>query len=267
MRRLGVFLCLMALCIGYSAQAKLQEVIVYGDANYPPYSYLEKNEAKGIYTKLLRKIFSQMKGYRVEIKLVHWRQGLELLRQGTGFALYPPYLRVKDRPYIWPYSLPLLQETVVTYCREKVLESSLRPRWPKDYYGLVIGNNSGFLVGGPEFFEAERQGKLKITEARSARENLLLLGMRKTDCYINDRHSILWELKKLKSSGEYLPGEKGVQIFEGATISTEQAFVGFTNRDNGKFSFKQDFLRQFNSILYEMQRRGELQQLREEFVR
>ena len=33
-----------------------------------------------------------------------------LLKIGKGFALYPPYLHLQKRPYIRPYSLPILQE-------------------------------------------------------------------------------------------------------------------------------------------------------------
>ncbi|UUZ53760.1 hypothetical protein LP419_34955 [Massilia sp. H-1] len=61
-----------------------------------------------------------MKGYRITIKPVPWKRGMSMLKAGTAFALYPPYMNLKEEPFTWPYSLPLFEEIVVAVCTREV---------------------------------------------------------------------------------------------------------------------------------------------------
>jgi len=243
------------------------KVTVYADDNYPPYSYQERGEIKGIYTEIIKAAFLKMKGYQIEIKALPWKRGLKMLEDGKGFAIYPPYYRPKERPYIWPYSIPILDERVVVFCRAEILENSLRPHWPEDYYGLRIGINAGFDLGGNKFWNAVKEGKIKVEEAMGNRENLLKLGLKRTDCYMNGRLSILWELKQLKRAGKYEEGSNHAKLVEGATVSIEQGFLGFTNKDKGKFDYKDDFVKKFDAVIYEMRKSGKLQKMIDHFVK
>ncbi len=239
------------------------DVIVYADNNFPPYSYEEGGAVKGIYSEILKTAFSRMDGYKVNIKAVPWKRGLNYLERGEGFALYPPYHHTKERPYMWPYSLPILDEKVVVFCTKEILENP-RPRWPEDYYGLTIGNNSGFEIGGDKFWRAVREGKIKVREARGNVENLRNLFRKRIDCHMNDRLSILWELKRLKESGKFHGAPK---LIEGATISIEQGFLGYTDRDNHKFLYKADFVKKLDAVIYEMRRSGELKRIIDEYLK
>jgi polar amino acid transport system substrate-binding protein len=255
--------CFNLSAIVFAADIKVE---VYADEGYPPYSYKESGEEKGIYTEILKKAFPRMKGYKVKISPFPWKRGLSYLKYGKGFALYPPYHRTEDRPYIWPYSIPILDEKVVVFCREEILVQP-RLKWPEDYYGLKIGNNSGFELGGKKFWKAVKEGKIKVQEVKTNAQNIILLGKKRTDCYMNDRLSILWELKRLKAEGKYDEGGKHAKLLEGAPITIEQGFLGFTDRDDGKFPFKDDFVRKFDTVIYEMRKSGELQEIVDDFVR
>jgi len=206
------------------------DVLVYCDDNYPPYSYQEGIEVKGIYTEILRTAFSRMEGFNIQIKSVPWKRGLEYLKNGTGFALYPPYLRIKERPYIWPYSIPILDEKVVVFCRDDLFGKAPMLNWPEDYYGLTIGKNAGFELGGDKFLKAVKEGRIKVEESRGNRENLLKLGFGRTDCYINDQLSILWELKKLKEAGEYNEAGKQKSITHAVIFFMASALINADNR-------------------------------------
>jgi|GEM_PF-4324324 polar amino acid transport system substrate-binding protein len=51
----------LLLTIATRAQAAQPiDVVVYADEAYPPYSYAEKGEARGIYAEIFRKAFAQM---------------------------------------------------------------------------------------------------------------------------------------------------------------------------------------------------------------
>ena len=47
-------LALLLLCCINGAAAAQQQVVLYGDDDYPPYSYVERGEFKGIYVDLLK---------------------------------------------------------------------------------------------------------------------------------------------------------------------------------------------------------------------
>jgi polar amino acid transport system substrate-binding protein len=256
--------CLLAGACLRAAAADIP-VTIYADAGYQPYSYADKNgEAAGLYAEIVKTAFSRMKGYRIEIRPVPWKRGMAMLKSGTAFALYPPYMNLKDEPYTWPYSLPLLDEIVVAVCTREVASAKRRTRWPDDFHGLRIGNNSGFLVGGDKFNRAVADGKIRLEEAIDTRANILKLGLKRIDCYINDRMSIRWTQMQLANEGRLAPAQMGV---EAAVIATEQGFLGFTDRDDGKFAHKTDFLKQFNAIVYDMKRRGEIDRIARDFFR
>jgi polar amino acid transport system substrate-binding protein len=239
-------------------------VTVYADAGYQPYSYADRDgNAAGLYYEIVKVAFGRMKGYQVAIKPVPWKRGMAMLKNGTAFALFPPYMNLKDEPFTWPYSLPLFEEIVVAVCTKEVAAQHRR-RWPDDFYGLTIGNNAGFLVGGDEFNAAVKAGKIKIEEAVDTRTNILKLGMRRIDCYINDRVSIRLTEDQLVREGKLPPTRASVEL---AVIATEQGFLGFSDRDQGKFPYKTDFLKQFNAIVYDMKRNGEIDTIARTFFK
>jgi polar amino acid transport system substrate-binding protein len=254
LKRLLLCLCMLGINSAYASEAV--EVVIFADEAYPPYSYMENGELRGIYPALFVKFFEQMPGYKVQIKPVPWKRGLMMIETGQGFALIPPYYRPKERPWMH-YSEPILEEQVTLFCNEPVLKGIRRTVWPDDFYGLRVGINAGFVLGGERFMQASKEGKLSIDLAPSNRSNLLKLLMGRIDCYLNDRLSILWELERIKSEGLY----NNQKILEALTISQETAYLGVTERDNGHFAFKSDFIKQLNAQILQMKKKGEIQRL------
>jgi len=238
-----------------SAQTK---VIIYGDDSYPPYSFLDSDRLTGIYTIILERVFDQMPDYEVELRGDDWKRSLAQIQRGFIFALYPPYKRA-NRPYM-EFEVPILDEELVVYCRKEVLESA-RPNWPEDYYGLTIGNNTGFSVGGPQFWTAVKNGKIKVEETKGTPRSLLRLINGQVDCYMNDKISIQWELKKLIKEGRY----DDDSLKQSAIISQEQGFLGFSTR-GARYPFKNDFKKQYSNILEKMKKSGEIDAIVERFL-
>lgn len=259
------FLTLLLLCGAcFAARAADTAVTIYADAGYQPYSYAGRDgQPAGLYFEIVKVAFARMKGYRIAIKPVPWRRGMAMLKDGSAFALYPPYMNLKDEPHTWPYSLPLFEEIVVAVCAKDVAAKP-RPRWPEDFHGLTIGNNAGFRVGGDKFNRAVAEGHIKLEESSDTRTNILKLGLKRIDCYINDRISIRWTQNQLVREGKLAAMPVGVEM---AVIATEQGFLGFTDRDHGKFAYKTDFLKQFNAIVYDMKRSGEIERIAREFFK
>ena len=262
----GTMVIFLGMALWCEAWAEPIAVQIFSDAAYPPYSYEEKETVQGIYPEVLKVIFSRIEEYRVTIIPVPWKRGLKAIEDGEVLALFPPYHNVDKRPWMWPYSLPILEERTVVFCHSGIFAKGARPHWPEDYYGLTIGNNAGFAFGGDKFWQAVKAEKLRVEEGRGNAQNLLKLAIKRIDCYMNDRLSILWELNRLKATGEYNEA-KQEKLVEGATISVEYGFLGFTDRDNSKFPYKKEFLMKFDSVLYQMKKSGEVQQIVEQYLK
>ena len=262
MHRIGIFargivLTMLLSAATASHAAQPIEVTVYSDDSYPPYSYAEKGEAKGIYPEIFRKAFAQMPQYHVDIKPVPWKRGLRMLETGEGFALFPPYFRPKERPFM-KYSAPVLSESVAVFCSSAIADRVSRTRWPDDYYGLRFGINAGFSLGGESFDQAVKNGQIILDQASGNHVNLEKLILQRIDCYINDRYSILWEWRHINEEGL---NRDGAKIVETATVAAEQGYLGYTDRDNGRFPFKNDFVTDLNKIIENMRRTGEIQRI------
>jgi polar amino acid transport system substrate-binding protein len=239
------------------------DVVIYGDCSYTPYSYLNnRGEPSGVYVDILKSIFSEMTDYNVLIELVPWNRGMDMIRKGIGFALFPPYYR-PERSYL-VHSVPILDEIVVAFCREDTLKKP-RSKWPQDYFGLKVGKNSGFDIGGEEFKQAVIDGKIILEEAMTNRSNILKLIVGRIDVYINDRLSILWSIKELKKQGKY---EEVTQqkLTEGTIISVERGYLVFTLMDDNLFDFRDDFIKKFNTILVRMKTDGTIQKIVNNYI-
>lgn len=256
----AVTLCAAILFAPGAARAADIPVTIYADAGYPPYSYEKDGKAAGLYHEIVQAAFARMRGYRITVQPVPWKRGMALLQSGAGFALYPPYMNTKDEPWTWPYSRPLYEEHVVAVCRKDVMTAG-RTRWPEDFYGLTIGNNSGFIVGGQAFDQAVREGHIRMAEARDSATNILKLKLRRIDCYINDRYSIEWTTRQLIADGRLPAGAGQAEVVEAAVIAIKSGYLGYTNRDQGRFAYKADFVRQFDAAIDDLKRTGDIDRI------
>lgn len=118
-----------------------QAVTVVGDASYPPYSYVEDGQPKGIYVDILKKAFSKMTGYDVAIKMLPWKSGINKIKTGTQAAIFPPYYSEKRVPWM-SLSEPILKEEIVVFGTAEKLKG--KTVWPDDFYGSKIGLNFGY---------------------------------------------------------------------------------------------------------------------------
>lgn len=248
MKKLVYLSFIFAFLILFSATASAaQKVTVYGDDAYAPYSFLNGSTPDGIYVKILQAAFAKMGDYDVTIELVPWKRAMKLVERGTAFAAFPPYYRPEQRPWIDPYSEPIIQEGLAAYCRKEVM-SSPRGNWPDDYKDLEIGVNAGFSVPNAEV--------LKIQESANNEANIKKLQAGRIDCYVNDDASIKYSMKQMN-----IPAGA---IVKGTQISLENGYLGFSKNNNA--GYKADFLQKFNAVIKEMKSSGEIDKIMSSFL-
>ncbi|WP_259780843.1 substrate-binding periplasmic protein [Aestuariispira ectoiniformans] len=244
------------------ARAELISVEIIGDNDYIPYSYEDDGQAQGIYVNILREAFKRVRGFDVKIRMLPWKRGLALVARGDGFAIFPPYYFPEQRPYMQPYSQPMLLEQVSIFCRDSVMGRP-RSKWPDDFYNLRIGNNQGFLTPGPAFFGAVNAGLIQLNEVTDTNTGLRMLVHGRIDCFVNDRRAIQWELQALQRSGRYDPDKHHIQ--EATTGAGHWAYIGYTNKQPERYPFKEDFVRQMDEILKDMHSTGEIDRIADQF--
>ena len=246
--------------IAVPAQTVMVEML--GDDNYPPYSYIENDQPKGIYVDILKAAFERLPDFEISFKMLPWKRGLALIEAGEAVAIFPPYHRLAERPFMQPYSEPILLEQVAVFCDASVFGVE-RPVWPDDYYGLRIANNRGFLTPGAAFFDAVKDGIIELNEVASARHGLRMLIQRRVDCYINDAQAIRWELNRLAEAGEFDPAAS--TIVRGAAAAAEWGYVGYTRRGGGNFPFKETLILRLDRELLAMKQAGEIDRIVDRF--
>ncbi|MGY3915564.1 transporter substrate-binding domain-containing protein [Aeromonas australiensis] len=255
---------LCGLLLGFTLMADAKtRVEILADASYPPYSWQEGDEVKGIYADIVRAVVAGMEEYEVVIKALPWRRGLSMIEKGHGFAIFPPYYNPDSRPWMWPYSQPMLEEAVVVMCGSKLESNHPDASFPEDYYGLRFGINAGFAVGGEKFWQSVKDKKIDVEEVKSNRENLLKILRGRVDCTINDRLSLFYEQLNMMKSNELALMDMSL-LKQGPVLGREQGFLGYSR--DGKFPFKEDFIMKFDKGLYQLKKQDGVTQIVENYL-
>ncbi len=236
---------IILMAFTYSSSA----ITIVGDDAYPPYSFKEKGKVTGIYTDIIQHALLSMKDSS-SITVMPWKRGLSGLETQGIDALFPPYLRPKQRPYM-SYSTDILNETLVIVCNAKVSERL--KSFPEDYTGIRLGKNAGFALGST-VDEAVENKVIKLYEAKGMTANLKKLINNRINCYANDRLSILYELKKMAGRGEY----DGSSVVETHVLGIEKGYLAI---HKGAGAGTKEFIDKFNSEIESMKLSGKIDEI------
>jgi polar amino acid transport system substrate-binding protein len=251
-------LCMAGVCFASVASAG-EKVVLYGDENYAPYSYVENGQLKGMYVDILEKAAEKLKPtYDVSLQPVPWKRGLADLEFGSAFALFPPGLK-RERTYIDRYSTPIYRETVVVFCNDTVMAKP-RARFPEDFSGLTVGVNLGFLLSD-RLMQAAKVGTVKTESAKNNDANLKKLASYRIDCFASDRAAALHATRQLES---YFVGS-GFKLLEAVELSGEDTFIGYSGKNNP--AYKADFITKMDAALEAMKRNGQLSKIVADYLR
>jgi polar amino acid transport system substrate-binding protein len=242
-------LALLAGGIASTAQAA-QPVTLYGDESYPPYSFVEDGQFKGMYVDILTRAAQRLKpAYTITLQPRPWKRGLADLEFGSAFALFPPGLK-RERSYIDRYSVPIYRETVVVFCNQAVMATP-RKRFPEDFAGLTIGVNLGFLLSD-RLMQAAKAGTVTLEAAKTNEANLKKLAGHRIDCYASDRAAARYSAQQLKPYFE----ANAFHLTEAVELSGEDTFIGYSGKNNPPY--KADFIARMDAALEAMKKSGEM---------
>lgn len=244
------------LLAGYT-RADAQSIVLLMDESYPPYSYVENNEAKGIYVDFIKEAMQSIPDYKVKFKPLPWKRALNLVETGRAFAVFPPYYRPVSRSWM-DYSVPLFKETVVLFTPPELLERLKPTRWPEDYKGLRIGLQLGFATLSPQQKEL-----FVISESPNILTNLKQIALNRIDGHPNDYLSVVWTLEHNRQD----PALATLEITPAAIINEEVAYLAFSNIQPEQWPYRADFIAKMNQSLARMRDKNRLQQIVNKWTR
>ena len=243
----------LLLTSAVSSSAFAEKVVLIGDDDYAPYSYIEGGQFKGIYVDLLKQAAAKLApAYQVELQPRPWKRGLVELETGAAVGLFPPYLK-KERAYVQPYSVAMFRETVVLFCNDDVMKTS-RKKFPEDFKGLTIGLNTGFSLS-ESLKDAAKAGTVTLSETKGNDANLRKLATKRVGCYAQDRGATAYSLKALKNDPDFA----GFKLQEAVELSGEDAFIGYSAAN--KAAYKADFIAKMDAALKEVLAAGAINKI------
>lgn len=248
-------LLLTTACLATTAAAS-ETVIIEGDDAYPPYSYVEDGQFKGIYVELIKIAAKQLAPqYTVVLEPTPWKRGLKNLEEGKSLALFAPIYN-KERSYISAYSTPLYRETVVLFCTDAVMDKSPRT-FPEDFAGLTIGANLGFFLGE----QMASASKAKVVTLSESKDSLQKLQSGEIDCYANDRLATYNSFNTLrdKQRRSNLTRFSDFRLNPAQELTSAETYIAYGAASQA--SYKDDFIQQMNSALEQVKKNGVINQL------
>lgn len=252
--------CVCVVAAGFASTVFAGEkVILYGDENYAPYSYVEDGRFKGMYVDILEKAAQRLKpDYDITLLPVPWKRGLADLEFGSAFALFPPGLK-RERSYIDHYSVAIYRETVVVFCNDAVMGVA-RKAFPDDFAGLTVGVNLGFLLSD-RLMQAAKLGTVKLESAKNNEANLKKLAGRRIDCFASDRAAARYAARLL----EPYFASSGFKLQEAVELSGEDTYIGYSVKNQP--AYRADFIAKMDTALEAMKRNGQLAKIVAEYLR
>ena len=272
-RALGVLVLLMAV---NKAAYAVQNVEIWTYDTLPPLAYTnEQGELTGVYVEIVKAAVSRMPDYTVSFRITPWARAKKAAEQGKAFAILPPYFHAHDwltesepqRPYLWPYSMPLFTQQDVLICDQKAVAAPLG-KFPEAYTGVRFVMWRGDGRAGPAFLDLVEKGRIHIDRVNEMKGIIPVLLLNRADCAVVSKIPFQWYVKQMQHTGEYQKyNKKGVVLKEVAVISENDGYLGYTDIDAEKnFPYKKDFSIKFDIEIYKMRKEGVIKAIVDSFI-
>ena len=211
MRRLSSLLLLSFLLAGRALGAPA----VLVTANYPPYSYDESGEVKGLGVELIREAFRRMH-HDLEIVVVPFPRALEMVKAGEADGIFPFAIR-EDRKALVEYS----SESLLADPAALVVRAGSTITFDGDLSklsGYTIGRQRGADYG-PAFQRAVAAYHLNVEDAIDQENNMRRLLAGRFDMIVGPHLVLLDVARRLHRSDDIRV------LYSG--LSVGDVYVGF----------------------------------------
>ena len=265
-RVLSIFLYSF-MCYSNVLMAKVIDVELLTEKSYMPYSYVEKGELKGIYVDLLNEAFALMPGYSLKLTPIDWSQAKKNIRDGKQLGLVGSYFHGHDLPYMYPYSIALGKETVVTVCHPSVFKST-NISWPEDYKGLLVGNVEGYDGWLNYRVRSEEATKnINFLEVPTSSIAFDMVKNARLDCILFDEAAYYFSTANLDTNALTSEGKQILPILS-SRLSVKLVHIAYSLqalKDN-TFPYALDFQHALDVAVFTLEESGKADEIRKKYT-
>ncbi len=244
------FLCLFPLkSFGYDPNTKLSIITHI----FPPFSYSENNEIKGMSTEILLEVLKEMKHKNYQIKVLPWKRALLTVWDSKNLLLYP-FARKPNREeyFIWVGKAgPRLIGLYKLKSRKGIVANDIDQA--KKY-------KVGSLRGTAYTKKLHENGFKIINEVTLPIQNIKMLYRKKIDLVLEDEavlfHSIKLHNKEVKDEKRLDESQIERTLFFSPT--TDRWF-GFGAKSD------QDLVNKFEDAYKTLEKRGVIKQINSKY--
>lgn len=235
---------LSSLFLWFTTGAMAKTVIpVLTDSSYPPYSYVEKGELKGIYIDIVKQLNATMKDFEIQLTGLGWRDAKSKVKDGEFPALLGAYYHGHDWEYLYPYSQPLLYENVVLAChKERVSEVGLL--WPEDFKDKLVSHISGYDGWLHDNVRDKKVTDLvNFIEVPDIDTGWRMVNKKIVDCTLFEKRALEALQKQLSD---------GCDIIDASQVTHESVHIGFSKHPQVKEQWPKikAFRKQLDNAIY-----------------
>lgn len=192
MKKMSASLFSAALFLITSYASAQQNLTFVTLDNFPPYTWRENGNAKGIDTDIVNELADRL-GLEIIIDFVPWKRVLAGTEKGAADGAFAAF-KTAEREVFAYYVEPPLHKSVYKVFVKKGKEFQFNDI--RDLYGKIIGKNSGFHISD-EFEQAGKDKKIFIDDyGITMEQNIKKLNAGRFDGVVGNVDEILYIIKK-----------------------------------------------------------------------
>ena len=228
---------------------KSNEIVKLATVDFPPYSFLEKDEIKGIEVEIIERIFEKL-GIKYTIELLPFARALKSVEDGDRDFIFNFY-KNPDRLKKFDYSDPILDNPLIIFTKKDrdIVFTGKIDELRKYNIGTMIG-----YTYSPEFDKARNEKLLKTEEVCGHEQNFKKLVSGRIDIYIVERSVGLYLTKKLGIQKQV----KHLNI----PLKKQNGYIGISKKNPKKV-----LLTKINESLKAMKASGEYQNIFDKYLK
>ncbi len=256
---LVVFICLF----GFNANAHKANVaekpivITFAsDNNNPPTQYTINGTPVGLLVDVIKMVDTRLDKFDIEIQPSSWPKAKNKVRRGEALGLVGSFFHGHDWPNLYPYSYPIMYDTLVSICNE---ESNIPEgaQWPQDYQGLKVGTVTGYdgwLNSGINYRE---KGIANFFQYPNAPLAISAVNKSLVDCTLFEESGYRAYQSKQEEGQN---SEVGSNLRITSYISRHSIHIAYSQKmlNAGNHPYAREFIKAFDKALFELLISGQL---------
>jgi polar amino acid transport system substrate-binding protein len=161
------------------------------DENLPPFSFIEGGQPRGIDVDVANEMARRLH-LSLTIGAYPWKRVLGMLKRGAIQSAMSLFDTPERRTYV-QYVGPIHYTELALFVAK---DRSFEFQRTSDLFGRTIGINQGFTITG-EIDDAIASGKLRVNEAQSTKQNIMLLKLGRIDGFIANLANTKYSLAEM----------------------------------------------------------------------